>query len=56
MFYEPASERFVFRRRPQRVFHSDQGDQIGRCYDFLKIFAEKFSEKMAFLAQNKAKL
>jgi hypothetical protein len=27
-----------------------------RCYDFLNIFAEKFSEKMAFLARNKAKL
>jgi hypothetical protein len=27
-----------------------------RCYEFLKIFAEKFSEKMAFLTQNKAKL
>jgi predicted secreted acid phosphatase len=26
-----------------------------RCYDFLNIFAEKFCEKMAFLAQNKAK-
>jgi hypothetical protein len=27
-----------------------------RCYDFLNIFGEKFSEKLAFLAQNKAKL
>jgi hypothetical protein len=27
-----------------------------RCYDFLNIFAEKFSEKIAFLTQNKAKL
>jgi hypothetical protein len=27
-----------------------------RCYDFLKIFAEKFSKKLAFLTQNKAKL
>jgi hypothetical protein len=27
-----------------------------RCYDFLNIFAEKFSEKMAFLTQNKAEL
>jgi hypothetical protein len=26
-----------------------------RCYDFLNIFAEKFSKKMAFLTQNKAK-
>jgi hypothetical protein len=26
------------------------------CYDFLNIFAEKFSKKMAFLTQNKAKL
>jgi hypothetical protein len=26
-----------------------------RCYDFLNIFAEKFSEKLAFLTQNKAK-
>jgi hypothetical protein len=26
-----------------------------RCYDFLNIFAEKFSKKLAFLAQNKAK-
>jgi hypothetical protein len=28
----------------------------GRCYDFLNIFAEKFSEKSAFLTQNRAKL
>jgi hypothetical protein len=28
----------------------------GRCYDFLDIFAEKISEKVAFCAQNKAKL
>jgi hypothetical protein len=27
-----------------------------RCYDFLNIFAEKFSEKKAFFTQNKAKL
>jgi hypothetical protein len=27
-----------------------------RCYDFLKIFAKKFSKKLAFLTQNKAKL
>jgi hypothetical protein len=27
-----------------------------RCYDFLNIFAEKFSKKMAFFTQNKAKL
>jgi hypothetical protein len=27
-----------------------------RCYDFLNIFAEKFCKKLAFLAQNKAKL
>jgi hypothetical protein len=27
-----------------------------RCYDFLNILAEKFSKKMAFLTQNKAKL
>jgi hypothetical protein len=27
-----------------------------RCYDFLNIFAEKFSEKMVCLTQNKAKL
>jgi hypothetical protein len=27
-----------------------------RCHDFLNIFAEKFSEKMAFLTQNKAKI
>jgi hypothetical protein len=27
-----------------------------RCYNFLNIFAEKFSEKLAFLTQNKAKL
>jgi hypothetical protein len=27
-----------------------------RCYDFKNIFAEKFSEKMAFSTQNKAKL
>jgi hypothetical protein len=26
-----------------------------RCYDFLNIFAEKISKKLAFLAQNKAK-
>jgi hypothetical protein len=26
-----------------------------RCYDFLNIFAEKFSEKLAFLTQNNAK-
>jgi hypothetical protein len=26
-----------------------------RCYDFKNIFAEKFSQKMAFLTQNKAK-
>jgi hypothetical protein len=25
------------------------------CYDFLNIFADKFSEKIAFLTQNKAK-
>jgi hypothetical protein len=28
----------------------------GRCYDFKNIFAEKFCEKLAFFAQNKAKL
>jgi hypothetical protein len=27
-----------------------------RCYDYLNIFAEKFGKKLAFLAQNKAKL
>jgi hypothetical protein len=27
-----------------------------RCYDFLNIFAENFSKKLAFLTQNKAKL
>jgi hypothetical protein len=27
-----------------------------RCHDFLNIFADKFCEKMAFFAQNKAKL
>jgi hypothetical protein len=27
-----------------------------RCYDFLNFFAEKFSKKMPFLNQNKAKL
>jgi hypothetical protein len=27
-----------------------------RCYDFLNIFAEKFSKKLAFFTQNKAKL
>jgi hypothetical protein len=27
-----------------------------RCYDFLNIFAEKFSKKLAFLIQNKTKL
>jgi hypothetical protein len=27
-----------------------------RCYDFLNIFAEKFSQKIAFLTQIKAKL
>jgi hypothetical protein len=27
-----------------------------RCYDFLNIFAEKFSEKIGVLTQNKAKL
>jgi hypothetical protein len=27
-----------------------------RCYNFKNIFAEKFSEKIAFLSQNKAKL
>jgi hypothetical protein len=27
-----------------------------RCYDFLNIFVEKFSKKLAFLTQNKAKL
>jgi hypothetical protein len=26
-----------------------------RCYDFLNLFAEKFSKKLAFLTQNKAK-
>jgi hypothetical protein len=26
-----------------------------RCYDFKNIFAEKFSEKLAVLTQNKAK-
>jgi hypothetical protein len=26
-----------------------------RCYDFFNIFAEKFSEKMAFLTRNKGK-
>jgi hypothetical protein len=26
------------------------------CYDFLNIFAEKFSKKLVFLTQNKAKL
>jgi hypothetical protein len=26
-----------------------------RCYDFLNIFAEKFSEKLVFLTQNKGK-
>jgi hypothetical protein len=28
----------------------------GRCYEFLDIFAEKSGKKLAFLAQNKAKL
>jgi hypothetical protein len=27
-----------------------------RCYDFKNIFAEKFSKKLAFLTENKAKL
>jgi hypothetical protein len=27
-----------------------------RCYDFENIFAEIFSEKLAFLTQNKAKI
>jgi hypothetical protein len=27
-----------------------------RCYDFLNIFAKKFSEKIGVLTQNKAKL
>jgi hypothetical protein len=27
-----------------------------RCYDFVNIFAEKFSKKLAFLTQNKAKI
>jgi hypothetical protein len=32
-----------------------QEDQVKRCYDYLNIFAEKFSEKkLAFLNQNKA--
>jgi hypothetical protein len=26
-----------------------------RCYDFLNVLAEKFSKKLAFLTQNKAK-
>jgi hypothetical protein len=35
---------------------SSFSSQIGdRCYDFLNIFAEKFSKKLAFLTQNKAK-
>jgi hypothetical protein len=32
------------------------GPTWDRCYDFLNIFAEKFSEKMAFSTKNKAKL
>jgi hypothetical protein len=35
------------------AFYSDTWD---RCYDFLNIFAEKFSKEVAFLIQNKAKL
>jgi hypothetical protein len=36
-----------------RIFHKLNWD---RCYDFLNIFAEKFSKKLEFLTQNKAKL
>jgi hypothetical protein len=52
----------VFRRRWKTTgIHSNhlRGEfrvTRDRCYDFLNIFAEKFSEKLAFLTQNKAKL
>jgi hypothetical protein len=46
----PILATFKQRFKGQILLHWD------RCYDFLNIFAEKFSEKMAFLTQNKAKL
>jgi hypothetical protein len=38
-----------------RKCHPKRAKTKDRCYDFLNIFAEKISEKLAFLTQNKAK-
>jgi hypothetical protein len=52
---------FYFEMNDKRCFFTHFGTNFlssawDRCYDFLNIFAEKISEKMAFLTQNKAKL
>jgi hypothetical protein len=43
-------------QRDGRAEGRDQADRIDRCYDFLNVFAEKFSKKLAFLTHNKAKI
>jgi hypothetical protein len=43
---------------PERCNHNfkNRPGSWDQCYDFLNIFAEKFSKKLVLLAQNKAKL